>query len=964
MNADDIDRVFGRGRLQMVTGDARRGVSRGGAAGRAAPLHQALPDAPRTATSATGPSANGASSRAWSATASRRCPTSCSSTAAPRGRPALVQTYDAGVTVDHWATLLPVERDGRVLRHVFEDCAHWWALAHHCLIALDAIHELHLVHLDLKADNVCIPIGPADFDPRMPGQALHPRFEQLALIDFAFSLVSGETLTTRAADRPPARTTTTSRRACCRRWRPGAAATCCRRASSTGAATCSAWPRCCAATCRSPAPASPSGLDAARCAQARALVRRLLEAHDAELPAQRPHAELIALASQALRRPSAAASLAQRLAAGARQRSIAAQSPTPVTRIALPVAATIRSARRRGRWADSARRRRRRRRPRAQLWRAAGRVGARRAAAGARPGSCPGSTTRWHGGGDGADARRQCLPEGRRSAVARLSVAPRRPSRRRLRRRRGGVRAAGARRGAAGLHRPSRRTGSAPAPRQAAPRPGRPWSRRRRRPRPAPPPRHEEQAGAGAQAGRRDSGRATRARAACTGARPGAAGRDLAARRRSRWPPAGARPAHRGGRARRCAGADRAGAAAGARARTVAAARAGAARRPRSPSAATRCSAARRAARRWRAPAAADDGVPAPPLPDDFAPARRRADGRAPAAHRAACRTRGCCGCCTSPSAPSMSWQTTRCWRPHVDPLCHPTRPGRHPVSAPHDARLLNDAARVAYWRGAQPAPGADAADACVRCRPERRRGRGQSGVPAPDAEAARRRDGAPARAACADDARPRHPDGRVEDWTTFAVASALTGRERDARNALFVSVGARAGPDPAVPRAVRPTRRTASGCAARSRRCWSACTTGAARRTRRSAAGRPAGRSASGCLDGAGAVRPGQGGDWSAAHRRARRESRHETAQHAADALHGRARGHRLGGAERRRRAWRGRRRCRTGTDAATGRGCGRGPARSRQQRRASAAAAASRRSASIAPCRPRSATPAGRTA
>ena len=85
-------------------------------------------------------------------------------------RPALVQTYDAGVTVDHWATLLPVERDGATLRNVFEDCAHWWALARHCLIALDAIHELQLVHLDLKADNVCIPVGPADFDPRAPAQ--------------------------------------------------------------------------------------------------------------------------------------------------------------------------------------------------------------------------------------------------------------------------------------------------------------------------------------------------------------------------------------------------------------------------------------------------------------------------------------------------------------------------------------------------------------------------------------------------------------------------------------------------------------------------------------------------------------------------------------------------------------------------------------------------------------------------
>jgi predicted Zn-dependent protease len=34
-----------------------------------------------------------------------------------------------------------------------------------------------------------------------------------------------------------------------------------------------------------------------------------------------------------------------------------------------------------------------------------------------------------------------------------------------------------------------------------------------------------------------------------------------------------------------------------------------------------------------------------------------------------------------------------------------------------------------------------------------------------------------------------RHPYGRVEDWTTFAIASALTGRDRDARNAWFVTM-------------------------------------------------------------------------------------------------------------------------------------------------------------------------------
>lgn len=35
----------------------------------------------------------------------------------------------------------------------------------------------------------------------------------------------------------------------------------------------------------------------------------------------------------------------------------------------------------------------------------------------------------------------------------------------------------------------------------------------------------------------------------------------------------------------------------------------------------------------------------------------------------------------------------------------------------------------------------------------------------------------------------PQHRTGRVEDWTTFAIASALTGREADAKHALYVSL-------------------------------------------------------------------------------------------------------------------------------------------------------------------------------
>jgi hypothetical protein len=35
----------------------------------------------------------------------------------------------------------------------------------------------------------------------------------------------------------------------------------------------------------------------------------------------------------------------------------------------------------------------------------------------------------------------------------------------------------------------------------------------------------------------------------------------------------------------------------------------------------------------------------------------------------------------------------------------------------------------------------------------------------------------------------PRFATGRIEDWTALAIASALTGRDAEARNAWFVSI-------------------------------------------------------------------------------------------------------------------------------------------------------------------------------
>ncbi|MCE9660395.1 MAG: hypothetical protein K8R60_17680 [Burkholderiales bacterium] len=330
-----IDRVFGRGRLRMVTGDhceVFREESQPGERRRYTKRFLATP---------------AGDFREWTEREWRilarlvghgigPVPDVVQFDRGAGGRQALVQTYDAGVTIDHWTTLLPVRRDGETRAHVFEDCAHWWALARHSLIALDAIHELHLVHLDLKADNVCIPVGPADFDPEAPDACLHPEFERIALIDFAFSLVSGERLDSAL---PIARQTEYDYQsprllAALEEGRRG-----------------NLWPtrqldwRCdlfsLAAMLRRSLPepglADANGWTASRQAGARALVRRLLEAHDAELPATRPHGALIALAEDGLRDPDLIESLQRGWQLGERANPANDDSPTPITRIALPV---------------------------------------------------------------------------------------------------------------------------------------------------------------------------------------------------------------------------------------------------------------------------------------------------------------------------------------------------------------------------------------------------------------------------------------------------------------------------------------------------------------------------------------------------------------------------------------------------------------------------------------------------
>jgi hypothetical protein len=193
MTPEQIDRVFGRGRLKMVTGEHVEVFREAVIAGERRRYTK------RFLNSTDGDFAHW-TEREWKILARLighgiGCvPDVVQFDRGSATGAQLVQTYDAGVTVDQWATLLPLCRDGHIYRHAFEDCAHWWALAHYCVKALKEIHQLQLVHLDIKGDNVCIPFGPATFDPEADGSPLYPLFGQLALIDFAFSVVSGENL--------------------------------------------------------------------------------------------------------------------------------------------------------------------------------------------------------------------------------------------------------------------------------------------------------------------------------------------------------------------------------------------------------------------------------------------------------------------------------------------------------------------------------------------------------------------------------------------------------------------------------------------------------------------------------------------------------------------------------------------------------------------------------------------------
>ncbi|HEX2540180.1 MAG TPA: hypothetical protein VHM00_03755 [Caldimonas sp.] len=246
--------------------------------------------------------------------------------------PAQLQTFDAGVTVDQWTTLRPSHPDRPAARHVFEDCAHWWALAHHCLRVLDAVHGQGLVHLDLKADNICIPWDRARSIQPAADEIRALRFGELKLIDFAFAVFTGE-------DPPQPLPLGRHTRYDYQSPRLLEALGAGRRGLAAPTRQLD-W-RCdffsLAAMLWLYLPEleerGASSWSPERHAQAGVLVRRLLDEHQAELTAQRPHQELIALTQVLLNQADLAASLRQGWTFSARDDGGGGSWATPLTRI-------------------------------------------------------------------------------------------------------------------------------------------------------------------------------------------------------------------------------------------------------------------------------------------------------------------------------------------------------------------------------------------------------------------------------------------------------------------------------------------------------------------------------------------------------------------------------------------------------------------------------------------------------
>lgn len=106
----------------------------------------------------------------------------------PAGKGAAsVSTQDAGLTIEDWLAIRPRYGGNQVLDHPFQSAYSFIQLTRSCLLSLQEIHTCGVIHCDLKGDNICLPYSPYPYVPDI-GTPVTMNFEQLRLIDFAFSI--------------------------------------------------------------------------------------------------------------------------------------------------------------------------------------------------------------------------------------------------------------------------------------------------------------------------------------------------------------------------------------------------------------------------------------------------------------------------------------------------------------------------------------------------------------------------------------------------------------------------------------------------------------------------------------------------------------------------------------------------------------------------------------------------------
>ncbi|MBC8379779.1 MAG: hypothetical protein H8E62_11470 [Planctomycetes bacterium] len=103
-----------------------------------------------------------------------------------------VATADAGVTIQDWLQVQCSNQQSETPGNPFKHAGQFLQLIRACLKALEEIHRLGIVHCDIKPDNICLPYRPY---PMKAGQRIHIDFEQIQLIDFAFSISRNRPLT-------------------------------------------------------------------------------------------------------------------------------------------------------------------------------------------------------------------------------------------------------------------------------------------------------------------------------------------------------------------------------------------------------------------------------------------------------------------------------------------------------------------------------------------------------------------------------------------------------------------------------------------------------------------------------------------------------------------------------------------------------------------------------------------------